>query len=70
MEAKILDELCCEGCGKQLSPKQPLFDTAWSGVYWCGKTDCALAILEGNGEELNAEDKCNHEWDCACLVCR
>jgi len=57
----ILDELCCEACGKQLSHKQPLWDTAWLGVYWCGSGECALDILQGNCEEFDADDPTNHE---------
>ena len=70
MRVKILDEACCSGCGKQLSAKQPLFDTAWSGVYWCGNAKCAQGILEANCEEISAEDKCYHEYDCICPACR
>lgn len=58
---KILDELCCQSCGKKLSKKQPLFDTAWLGVYWCGAGNCASQILEGNCEEFDPEDPCNQE---------
>lgn len=60
-EPKIFDELACEVCGKQLSRKQPLWDTAWLGVYWCGSTECAYELLLGNCEELDPEDSCNQE---------
>lgn len=58
---KIINELRCACCGKKLSSKQPLFDTAWSGVYWCGDPECANWILQGNCTELDATDECNRE---------
>ncbi len=58
---KIFDELKCEVCGKKLSAKQTLFDTAWSGVYWCGGPECALELLQECCEELSADNPCN--WD-------
>ena len=56
---KILDELVCSHCGKKLSHKQPLYETAWSGVYWCGSPECAYEILMGECEELDPDDECN-----------
>ena len=61
MGIKILDELCCGACGQKLSRKHPLFDTAWSGLYWCGRPSCAFDILDAECEELDYEDTCNHE---------
>lgn len=58
---KIYDELRCSSCGKKLSKKQTLFDTAWLGVYWCGQQECAYYILDGECEELDVDDPCNHE---------
>jgi hypothetical protein len=58
---KILDELKCDSCGKKLSKKQPLFETAWSGVYWCGSPGCANEILFEQCNELDPEDDVNHE---------
>lgn len=58
---KIFDELHCQNCGKKLSNKQPLFDTAWSGVYWCGSIDCAMEIMSNCCEEFDSEDECNRE---------
>ena len=58
---KILDELKCDSCGKKLSRKEPLFDTAWSGVYWCGQTECAYNILDAECEEFDFDDPNNHE---------
>ena len=51
---KILDELRCDGCGKKLSQKQTLYETAWSGVFWCGRDKCAIKIMED--ECLNEEN--------------
>lgn len=58
---KIFDELRCLHCGKKLSRKQPLYETAWLGVYWCGKAECAYEILMNECEELDPNDKCNYE---------
>ncbi len=58
---KILDELRCDVCSKKLSRKQPLWDTAWLGVYWCGRDRCAAELLLGNCEEFDVDDPCNHE---------
>lgn len=70
MKAKLLEELRCQGCSKQLSKGQTLWDTAWLGVYWCGKSSCAMKIMESHCKELNIDDKTNHEWDCICPVCK
>ena len=59
--AKILDELNCFCCGTKLSKEDTLFETAWSGVYWCGRHDCAISIMEDECEKLDAEDSCCHE---------
>ncbi len=61
MAIKILDELRCMSCGKKLSRKQELFDTAWLGIYWCGAPACAMEIMEAECEELDYEDDCYHE---------
>ncbi len=59
--SKIFDELRCYHCNKKLSKKQTLFDTAWSGIYWCGEDECAVSILINQCEEFDANDPCNHE---------
>lgn len=59
--AKIIDDLRCDACGKKLSKKQPLFDTGWLGVHWCGADKCAAEIMENNCDEMGAADPCNYE---------
>ena len=59
--SKILNELKCSACGKKLSKKQTLFDTAWLGTYWCGKTECAKYIMDNCCEELDPDDDTNRE---------
>ena len=61
MAKKILDELTCRSCGKKLSKTQPLFETAWSGLFWCGETSCAKNIMDDECTELDADDPCNHD---------
>ncbi|HOI38491.1 MAG TPA: hypothetical protein PLF11_14040 [Bacillota bacterium] len=60
---KILDELRCGGCRKQLSRSQKLYETAWSGVYWCGDAKCAFRIMrrECRDDRLKVSDPCNWE---------
>lgn len=60
---KVLEELRCDGCDRKLSAKKPLYETAWSGCYWCGRGKCAIKIMEDNclGEELDVNDDCNRE---------
>jgi hypothetical protein len=41
---EIGDEIKCI-CGKRFTAKQGMHDTAWSGVYWCGDTECADIIM-------------------------
>lgn len=64
MAKNILDDLRCEGCTKKLSKKQKLYETAWCGVYWCGKPKCAYKIMlnQCDGDELDADDPCNQEY--------
>ncbi len=59
--SRISDEMKCSVCGKKLSKKQVLFDTAWSGVYWCGDQECAQSLLETQCTEFSADDPCT--WD-------
>ena len=59
--SKIMEELRCHECGKKLSRKQPLFDTAWSGLYWCGSPECAYEIMAENCAEFDADDPINHD---------
>ena len=58
---KIMDDLRCAVCNKKLSKKQRLFDTAWSGVYWCGGSKCAETLLLNECKEFDTADKCTHE---------
>jgi hypothetical protein len=58
---KILDELHCGHCGRKLSKARALYETAWSGLYWCGKQKCAYEIMQSECEELSCDDPCN--WD-------
>jgi hypothetical protein len=60
MAYKIQDELRCI-CRKKLSSKQRLYETAWSGVYWCGDPKCAHRIMRRECERMKASDPCNHE---------
>lgn len=59
---KILDELCCASCDRKLRKNSKLYDTAWSGVYWCGRSKCAVKIMEWEcrREEFDPDDPCNH----------
>ena len=58
---KVFDELRCYSCERKLSKKNALFETAWSGVYWCGSEECAGVILHNCCDELDYKDPCNHE---------
>lgn len=73
---KKYDELlCCESCGQIGDDKTPLFDTAWSGVHWCGSASCAHTIMRDNCDNIDvepfAEDVCEicEESDCICEIC-
>ena len=61
--SKVLDELRCYSCKKKLSHKQTLFDTGWSGVYWCGSNECAIDIMGDmcGSDEFNVDDDTNRE---------
>lgn len=59
--AKLYDELKCYICEKVLSEDQELYETAWSGVYWCGSNECAGEILTDLCEELDFTDPDNWE---------
>ena len=60
---KVMDELQCSNCGRKLSVKHSLYETAWSGVYWCGRDKCAIEIMteECSADELDPNDNCNRE---------
>ena len=58
---KILEELRCGICGRKLSRRSPLYETAWRGLYWCGRVDCADEIMRQECEELSADDECCRE---------
>ncbi len=59
--SKILDELHCYSCGRKLRRNSKLYDTAWSGVYWCGRKICAFKILIEECQELSVYDDLNRE---------
>lgn len=58
-----MDELRCSACDRKLSKRNELFETAWSGIYWCGREQCAIDIMteECSSDQLDPEDECNRE---------
>lgn len=68
---KILDEMRCSICGRKLSRAKALFETAWSGVYWCGSEPCAFELLTNECEELDAmESKNIKHYSDRCFILR
>lgn len=62
MARELLEELYCSGCRKKLSTKQKLFETVWSGIYWCGGRECAYKIMRRErGEKLRLNDHTNYK---------
>ena len=43
---EIQEEIYCSGCKRALRKDLPMYETAWSGVYWCGDPRCATKILK------------------------
>jgi len=42
-------EIYCAACKRRLSGKYPVFyQTAWVGVYWCGRISCAAKVMRLN----------------------
>ena len=60
-KGKILDDLRCDICKKKLAKSQKLYETAWSGVYWCGVARCAYLIMKRECSKLRPGDPCNRE---------
>lgn len=42
---EIQEEIYCEGCKRPLRKDLPMYETAWSGIYWCRDPRCATKIL-------------------------
>jgi len=67
MAKQILDELRCESCHRKLGAhnnehkRQPMYETAWSGLYWCGSPVCAYRIMCKECTRLSLKDSCNYE---------
>ena len=67
MAKRILDELHCGACkvkmGKKLldGKRQRMYETAWSGLFWCGDPKCAHKIMRKECERLSLRDSCNYE---------
>jgi len=59
--SKIMDEMRCYICKKKISKKQPLYDTAWSGLYWCDSPECAFEIMQNECDEIDSDDECIRE---------
>ena len=55
-------ECKCAACG-ETPDETTLFETGWSGIYWCGGTDCAFIIMESECTEVPNEE-CIAGWEC------
>jgi len=52
------DPPLCYECGEVAE-----YDTAWLGVYVCGKQECMVSVIEGNCDPIEYEE-CDIHYDC------
>ena len=51
--------LQCSICDRTQSTIQPIYETPWDGVYWCGNPNCALELMRQMCEEVPFDENDN-----------